>query len=222
MGILGAVLSAAGASGDLKSKLKGRNPDQQQIIHYFCDERGCLKKGVPDSEFDANKERQIAALNLKKKALGKLGIDEDQVKEVDPIMLEGPVYKDTYKMRGADNIRRYSGYQITYIFCSSDQVYVYQYTIHLDSDEKKERAEEYFYKDITNFTTVDDTEEFDFEVTKGSGCLAKTEEQKIKVDTAEFKIVVPGDAFLCSMIPNDETEGKIQALKAKLREKKNA
>ena len=91
----------------------------------------------------------------------------------------------------------------------------------MDSDEKKERAEEYFYKDITNFTSIDDTEEFEFEVTKG-GCKPSTEMQRIKVNTNTFKIAVPGDAFECSMISNSEIEGQIQALKAKLRENKNA
>lgn len=209
-------------SKEVKKLCKGRSEDQQQIIHYFCDERGCLSKGIPDSDFDANKVRQISALNLKQKALNKLGIDEDQVKEVDPICLEGPAYKtSTWRRRGGDQTNRYSAYQVTYIFCSSDQVYAYQYTINLDSDEKKERAEEYFYKDITNFTSIDDTEEFEFEVTKG-GCRPSTEIQRIKVNTNTFKIAVPGDAFECSMISNSEIEGQIQALKAKLREKKNA
>lgn len=209
-------------SKEVKKLCKGRSEDQQQIIHYFCDERGCLSKGIPDSDFDANKVRQISALNLKQKALNKLGIDEDQVKEVDPICLEGPAYKtSTWRRRGGDQTNRYSAYQVTYIFCSSDQVYAYQYTINLDSDEKKERAEEYFYKDITNFTSIDDTEEFEFEVTKG-GCKPSTEMQRIKVNTNTFKIAVPGDAFECSMISNSEIEGQIQALKAKLREKKNA
>ena len=209
-------------SKEVKKLCKGRSEDQQQIIHYFCDERGCLSKGIPDSDFDANKVRQISALNLKQKALNKLGIDEDQVKEVDPICLEGPAYKtSTWRRRGGDQTNRYSAYQVTYIFCSSDQVYAYQYTINLDSDEKKERAEEYFYKDITNFTSIDDTEEFEFEVTKG-GCQPSTEIQRIKVNTNTFKIAVPGDAFECSMISNSEIEGQIQALKAKLREKKNA
>lgn len=209
-------------SKEVKKLCKGRSEDQQQIIHYFCDERGCLSKGIPDSDFDANKIRQISALNLKQKALNKLGIDEDQVKEVDPICLEGPAYKtSTWRRRGGDQTNRYSAYQVTYIFCSSDQVYAYQYTINLDSDEKKERAEEYFYKDITNFTSIDDTEEFEFEVTKG-GCRPSTEIQRIKVNTNTFKIAVPGDAFECSMISNSEIEGQIQALKAKLREKKNA
>lgn len=205
---------------EIKKLCKGRSADQQQIIHYFHDERGCLKKGIPDSEFDANKMRQINALNLKQKALNKLGIDEDQVKEVDPICLIGPVYDKGWRRRGDDRINRYSVNQVTYIFCSSDQVYVYQYTINLDSDEKKERAEEYFYKDITNFTTIDDTEELEFDVTKG--CMKKTETERIKVDTNQLKIAVPGDAFMCAMVSSDETEGQIQALKAKLREKKNS
>lgn len=205
---------------EIKKLCKGRNNDQQQVIHYFHDERGCLSKGIPDTEFDANKNRQINALNLKQKALNKLGIDEDQVKEVDPICLIGPVYDKGWRRRGADNINRYSVYQVTHIFCSSEQVYVYQYTINLDSDEKKERAEEYFYKDITNFTTIDDTEELEFEVTKG--CMNKSETERIKVNTNSLKIAVPGDSFMCAMISNDEIEGKIQALKAKLREKKNA
>ena len=215
-------VSSSTNSKEIKKRCKGRNEDQQQVIHYFCDERGCLSKGIPDSDFDANKVRQISALNLKQKALNKLGIDEDQVKEVDPICLEGPAYKtSTWRRRGGDQTNRYSAYQVTYIFCSSDQVYAYQYTINLDSDEKKERAEEYFYKDITNFTSIDDTEEFEFEITKG-GCQPSTEIQRIKVNTNTFKIAVPGDAFECSMISNSEIEGQIQALKAKLREKKNA
>ncbi len=206
---------------EVKKLCKGRSADQQEIIHYFYDERGCMNKEVLDTSFDSNKDRQIAALNLKNKALNKLGVDEDQLKEVEPICLVGPVYDKGVRRRGADNINRYSVNQITYIFCSSEQVYVYQYTINLDSDEKKERAEEYFYKDITNFTTIDNTEEFEFEVTKG-GCIPKTEKQRIKVDTNRFKIAVPGDdPFICAMIPNEETEGLIQALKAKLREKKN-
>lgn len=205
---------------EIKRLCKGRKNEQQQIIHYFCDERGCLKKGIPDSEFDANKNRQINALNLKQKALNKLGIDEDQVKEVEPICLIGPVYDKGWRRRGSDKVNRYSVQQITHIFCSSDQVYVYQYTINLDSDEKKERAEEYFYKDITNFTTIDDTKELEFSISKG--CMNNSVIERIKVNTSSLKIAVPGDAFMCSMISSDETEGQIQALKAKLREKKNS
>lgn len=221
MGCLGKLIGNT-TSANQTCKQNNANADQSQIIHYFRDEQGCLKKGILDSEFDANKNRQINALNLKQKALNKLGIDEDQVKEIEPIMLVGPAYKSAnYRMKGKDGVYRYSAYQITYIFCSSDQVYVYQYTVNLDKSDKKERAEEYFYKDITNLTTIDETENFSFIVRKG-GCLGKPATESTNISTSEFKIVVPGEAFLCSMVPNDETEGKIQALKAKLREKKSS
>lgn len=206
---------------NLTGDRNGRTPEQLQVINYFCNNEGCLGKRISDEVFDENKMIQIDALNLEQKALNKLGIDEEQVKEVEPICLIGPVYdKSKYKCRGSDMIERYSAYQISYIFCSSEQVYAYQYTIHLDSDEKKERAEEYFYKDITNFTTIDDTEELEFEVTKG-GCKKETEVQRIKINTNKFKISVPGNSFECSMISDSEVEDGIQALKAKLREKKN-
>lgn len=203
-------------------KERNANADQAQVIHYFRDERGCLKKGIPDSEFDTNKNRQINALNLKQKALNKLGVDEDQVKEIEPIMLIGPDYDNSeFTWEGTNGALRYSAYQITYIFCSSDQVYVYTYTINLDKNDKIERSEEYFYKDITNFTTVDEDKTISSYSFKG-GCLPKVNKKTKTVATCEFKIVVSGDKYLCSMIPNDETEGKIQALKAKLREKKNS
>ena len=221
MGLLLSLLFGSAANkAALKRELQNKTSDQQQIIHYFLDGRGCLKKGIPDSEFDANKIRQIKALNLKQRALNKLGIDEDQVKEVEPICIEGPFYKESRKRCGDDGINRYSAYQITYIFCSSDQVYVYQYTLNLDKDDKKERAEEYFYKDITNFTTIDESEKYEFEVS--AGCTKGTQIKGISVNTNSLKIAVPGDSFMCSMIPSDETEGQIQALKAKLREKKNS
>ena len=61
----------------------------------------------------------------------------------------------------------------------------------------------------------------EFEISKG--CINKEESIRLKVDTKQFKIAVPGDdPFLCSMDSDDVVEGQIQALKAKLREKKNA
>ena len=191
MGLLLSLLFGSAANkAALKRELQNKTSDQQQIIHYFLDGRGCLKKGIPDSEFEANKIRQIKALNLKQRALNKLGIDEDQVKEVEPICIEGPFYKESRKRCGDDGINRYSAYQITYIFCSSDQVYVYQYTLNLDKDDKKERAEEYFYKDITNFTTIDESEKYEFEVS--AGCTKGTQIKGISVNTNSLKIAVPG------------------------------
>ena len=77
------------------------------------------------------------------------------------------------------------------------------------NDEKKERTEEYFYKDITNFSTS----------TKSVKYRDKTGTEKTR-DTTSFTIVVPGDKIEVAMRPTSEIEQSIQAMKQKLREKK--
>ena len=75
--------------------------------------------------------------------------------------------------------------------------------------------EEYFYKDITNFTTVSDTTETpEYDTESGKTKL-------VNVDANKFVISVFGDKFYCSMEQNDYTERVIQGMKAKLREKKS-
>ncbi len=42
---------------------------------------------------------------------------------------------------------------------SDTQVYLYQYTLNMDEDSKKEITEEYSYKDVTSIATASDTVE---------------------------------------------------------------
>lgn len=120
---------------------------------------------------------------------------------------------------GKDRVWRSSAYQISWIFFSDTQVYVYQYTFNMDEDGKKEATEEYFYKDITNFSTVSDSVEK--EVVDKVSCTGKTTYVRKSVDSNRFALVVPGDKFYCSMEQSDYTERAIQGMKAKLREKKS-
>ena len=90
----------------------------------------------------------------------------------------------------------------------------------MDEDGKKERTEEYFYKDITNFSTSSESEEKE-SWEAGKGCLNQVPTVSRKnVEHDLFKLIVPGDQFLCDMVNNSEAESKIQAMKQKLREKK--
>ena len=86
----------------------------------------------------------------------------------------------------------------------------------MDEDGKKESTEEYFYKDITNFSTSADTVETPFYDKKKNETFLKN------VDSNRFALTVPGDKFYCSMEQNDYTERAIQGMKAMLREKKNS
>jgi hypothetical protein len=200
---------------------KNRTENQQKALRYFLvDNTGCLgflKETVTDQEYDALLQSMLDSFNSKQKALNKIGLDESELKEIDPVYFEGYKFdKSSYAKRGADNKLRSSKYQISWLFFNAEQVYLYQFTFNFVEDGKNEATDEYFYKDITNFSTSSDTVETSYYDPKQKKFLIEN------VDSNRFALTVPGDKFYCSMKQNDNTERAIQAMKAKLREKKNA
>jgi len=201
---------------------KNRTENQQKALRYFLVDKttGCLgflKKTVSDQEYDALLQSMLDSFNSKQKALNKIGLDESELKEIDPVYFEGYKFdNNSFAKRGADNKLRSSKYQISWLFFNAEQVYLYQFTFNFVEDGKNEATDEYFYKDITNFSTSSDTVE----------TLYYDDKQKknmlYNVSTNRFALTVPGDKFYCAMKQNDYTERAIQAMKAKLREKKNA
>jgi hypothetical protein len=206
---------------DLKTALQGRSPEQQKVIKYFMAPEGCFSKNITDEEYDQLAQSKYASLNLKQRALDKTGVDESQVNEIPPCEFRHWHFdKNTHVKRGKDGILRTSAYQVTWLLFSDKQVYVYQYTFNMDKDEKKERTEEYFYKDITNFSTSSESEEQEtWEA--GKGCLNKVPTVTRKnINHDVFYLIVPGDKFGCDIASVEDSSNVIQAMKAKLREKK--
>lgn len=218
--VAGAAVDAAAKKAEMQRALKGRTPDQQKVIKYFYGSGGCLSKGISDQDYESMLRAKLNSIDVKQKALNKIGVDESQVNEIEPVHFEGYLFDDkkAYARLGKDHIWRSSAYQISWIFFSDTQVYVYQYTFNMDEDGKKESTEEYFYRDITNFSTASDSVEK--EVVDKVSCSGKTTYIRKSVDTNRFALVVPGDKFYCSMEQTDYTERAIQGMKAKLREKK--
>jgi hypothetical protein len=216
--ITGAVvyLKLSGDPKALKERSKGRSAEQKQALRYFFN-NGCLQKKVSDGTYDGMVAARIKDLNAKSRAMAKIGLDESELREIDPVHFEGYHFdaKKTYAKRGTDGKWRSSAYQISWLFFSSTQVYLYQYTFNMDEDGKKEATEEYFYKDITNFSTSSDTVETPYWDPKANKMMLEN------VDSNRFSLVVPGDKFYCAMEQSDYTERAIQGMKAKLREKKN-
>jgi hypothetical protein len=208
------VLSAD--SKEVKERSKGRSAKQKQALRYFCNE-GCLQKKVSDETYDNMVKAKSNSLNATANGMAKIGLDESQLQEIEPVHFEGYCFipKKTFYKRGKDGKWRSSAYQVSWLFFSSTQVYLYQYTFNMDEDGKKEATEEYFYRDITNFSTSSDTVEMPFYDPKKKKNILKN------VDSNRFTVVVPGDKLYCSIDQNDSTERAIQGMKAKLREKKN-
>ena len=201
---------------EVKNRYKNRNDEQKKVIRYFAVE-GCLSKTMSDVQYDELVKSTISKQDFKKKALDKIGLDESELKEIDPVHFEGWAYGNniSYAKRGKDGNWRSSAYQVSWLFFSSTQVYLYQNTIHFDKDDKKVATEEYFYKDITNFSTSSDTVETPYWDYKQKKTLLES------INYNRFALTVPGDKFYCSLDQNDYTERAIQAMKAKLREKKS-
>jgi hypothetical protein len=211
---------------DLKTDLKGRSPEQQKVIKYFRAPEGCFSKNISDDEYDKLVESKYASLNLKQRALDKTGLDESQVNEIPPCEFRNWYFGTSddktknYAKSGKDGRFRSSAYQVTWLFFSDKQVYVYQYTFNMDEDGKKERTEEYFYKDITNFSTSSESVQKRTFVLKG--CLVNKHLEPVDsiVNHDVFQLGVPGDRFFCEMVNTPDAEDKIKAMKNKLREKK--
>lgn len=202
----------------VKNRIQGRNEDQIAVIRYFCNEDACLsKKPISDEEYDQMISYYLDSNDFKQRAIDKIGLDEEEINEIDPVHFEGYVYdKQSLYKKGEDGIDRSSKYQITWIFFSATQVFLYQNTFNMDEDGKKERTEEYFYTDITNFSTISETEEVAVYNPE------KECEELINKDSTKFSLVVPGDKLFCSMQQNEYTENSIRGMKAMLREKKNS
>lgn len=202
---------------ELKKLYKDRTPEQRDAIRYFLAD-GCLSKKISDSEYDTLIRHKIDSLNLRQKALDKIGLDEDEIKEIEPVNLEGYRFDNAYQKLGDDKKWRSSKYEVTWIFASDKQLYAYSYQFNTDEDGKRERTEEYFWKDITNFSTITETKEVgvDWDEKKGEYKSRKN------IDTQDFAIVVPGDKYICAAQQSETVENAIRAMKAKLREKKNA
>ncbi len=201
-------------------KLKDRTDDQKAAIRYFWNEAPCLSKRLlSDNEYEDMICKILDSTDFKQKAMNKLGIDEDQVKEIEPVNFHGFLYEDNdikVAKCGEDDLWRSPKYQISWLFFSDSQVYVYQYSFFLTDDQHEERTEEFFYKDITNFSTLSDTIEKQSYNKKTRKFIATN------VSYNRFAIIVPGDKFYCSVEQNEYTENAIQGMKAKLREKKSA
>jgi len=208
------AIDAADKKREMNRALKGRTPEQQAVIKYFNASGGCMNKCMSDDEYESMVMAKAKSIDFKKKALDKIGIDESQVNEINPIHLEDYMFDDkVYALCGKDGLWRSSAYQISWIFFSSTQIYVYQFTFNMDNGEKKERTEEYFYKDVRTLSIASDT--IEKEVVGKVTCRGDATYIRTNIETNHLNI----GGFYCSMKKNDYTDKAIQGMRAKVREK---
>lgn len=203
-------------NADVNKRCKGKSEQQKQVIKYLYG--GCMTFGkMTDANYDSMVASVRDGLNLKQKALNKIGLDEDQLKEIEPVFFEGYARNNLF-IGKQDGKLRSTWYETAWLFFSDSQVYMYKYSWDMESDGKRETSEEYFYTDITNFNTASETvEAFNIK----TGCNGKeNSREKVNRDYSSFSLVVPGDKFYCSTSNAPNAESSVSAMKQKLREKK--
>jgi len=211
--------------------------EEKQVFHYFVDDEdkgGCkLFKSktdtISDDEYDNISTAKLNDFGSKTRALNKLGVDETQVNEVEPIRFHGFEKRsrrlnDNYAAKiGKDGRWRSTVCSVTWLFFGNDEVFIYSGKFDLLTGSKREVTDEYFYKDITNFTTLVETEQTVDTLTSQSGCLKKktsTDYDRKLTDHDVFSLTVPDDTFTCSVSGVANAKQIIDGLKQKLREKK--
>lgn len=231
--IFGYMLGGTAAIAEEKAKLenmkKGKTEEQKRVIDFFANlYAGCgCGVGSAGAKMTMNEYQQIVsnklyALNLKQKAMDKIGLDESEINEIPPIVLSGYDFdSNDVLVRVIDGMAVSSRFSVSWIFFSATQLYAYTYTFETISDNTWEQTQDFFYQDITSFTTLQKVvEKIDITTV---GCIKKGENiVKNNYIVDSLQIVVPGNSFSFSMRNNDSLDQSIQAAKAMLRERKFA
>ena len=200
-----AGLNIAGLNGATVGRVSPKSAE------YF---RGFLS----DAKYDAYVKGIVETKNLTQEvALSKFDLDESEFNELPPVCLSDYYFDEkTHLMvkKGKDEKWRSSAYQVSWLFFSSEQVCVYQYTLNFRGYEENRVTKQYFWKEIVAFNTFEGSKTVI--ISPKNAKENKTETVILKL----FSLIVPGDELVCAM-PNDDSFDKtIRGMKATLKAKK--
>ena len=163
------------------------------------------RKTVSDAEYD--KAVQSALEFLKEQALEKLGVDEDEVSEIEPILFGGYDYSNyTLSKQGEDGIWRTNKYEVVYLFFSQNEVHCYTLEFSTSESKTRESTDVYFYKDVVSVST----------------CSKSVKIEGYEYEYEMFKLVTAGGTVLEVSLKDVEKNSRnsINAMRQLLREKK--
>jgi hypothetical protein len=163
-----------------------------------------------------DEEIDRAALSVvrssQQRAIAKLGLDEDQVKVIDPVLIDGYVFQSQTVKRGKDGIFRSPRYEGVVLLFSEQQLYSYKLQFSLvEEDRVSEQTDEYFYRDVVSISTQSDS----IKVSDVGGS-SKT------VNLELFKLTTSGGTSVTSAIRDEGLVSRsLQGARQLIREKKS-
>lgn len=201
------------------------------ILWYALKKEVTVDPGIPDSEID-DQQCSFPQDEAVQMALDALGLDISQFSAIPPIVLAGGYFTGIggdYKTRkGLDGQVRSSNTEVTVFLFSETEVFRFHYRFSLiNRDEESYATDEYFYRDIVTISTRSDVIEYKSGTrNKTNLSTGKKEEEDIMSKGTIEKLVMyttGGTSVGCAIRTNDdEIQRKILAMRALLREKKEA
>lgn len=151
------------------------------------------------------------------KGFQKIGLDPDQVNQMEPVMVHGPFLEqisyDPAVKRGKDRQVRSSNHEISIFYFNDQQIHFYNYRYSLIDDEHNETIAEYFYGDIVSISTaMTTTMYFDDRRKRDDFTVLNT----LELSSAD------GEKLKCSIQDLQKVQPKIQRIKDLLRMKKGS
>lgn len=168
------------------------------------------RKLMTDEEYEKMVEEKISSMDIDKLSLAKLGLDEEQVKEIKPIIFRDKVITDeSLKVRNNDNNSVHSSTQhVTYLYFTDEQLFVYKIQFDMCCNKQNEWTDEFFYKDICDVSTSE------------SRNVLAYGDIKFEYSTMAFKIIATNSEIGFVLEGDKLKMDSIQAMKQKIREKK--
>ena len=176
-------------------------------------------KDIPDRVVDDVAKSQL--ISLRERAFDKLGIDEDEVNEIPPIVFHGYDYSiiadgvtsnglgATYYKFGKDCRLRTNQYRVVMLYFSANEMYCYEYNFSLTENSQRESTDTYFYRDIVSLSTQTET--------------ANVGAEKRKYNYENFRLTTTGGTSISCSVREDEVEDaqrSIKGMRSLLKEKK--
>ena len=113
------------------------------------------KKLMSDEEYEQLVREKIESMNIAELGLEKLGLDPDQVKEINPIIIQDQVITDTsFTVRNETTHALHSSTQyVTYLYFTDEELFVYKIQFDMCCNTQDEWTSEFFYKDICDVSS---------------------------------------------------------------------
>lgn len=121
---LGGTAAVAEQKARLENMKKGKTEEQKNVIDFFMNlYAGCgCGVGSRGAKMTMNQYQQIVSnklysLNLKQRAMDKIGLDESEINEIPPIVLSGYDFdSDDVLVRVIDDVAVSSRFSVSWIF----------------------------------------------------------------------------------------------------------